>query len=49
MILYGKEKGCHPERYRNAFMMWKANKSLIRQSLGKLKYKLKEIVIRTKK
>lgn len=42
-------EGCHPERYRKSFMIWKTNKSLIRQCLGKLKYKLKEIVIKTKK
>ena len=42
-------EGCHPERYRRAFYMWKANKSLIRQYLGKLKYILKERIVKIRR
>lgn len=41
-------EGCHPDRYKNAFIVWKAYKSLIRQSLGKLKYNIKELIIKNK-
>ncbi len=41
-------EGCHPARYRKSFMAWKSYKSVLRKYLGKLKYKLKETIIKSR-
>lgn len=37
-------EGCHPDRYRKSFYKWKGWKSTARLIIGKVKYRLKEII-----